>query len=96
MIPTDQVEPWEQPLFADNVPVEIILRIAHMLLGPDEEPSPEQAAQDMTVYRMLAVSLFQRGADYREIPWPLRLEHARLTGQSERQPLRRPKGTDPI
>jgi hypothetical protein len=96
VITPEKREAWQQPLFAPNIPVEIILRIAHLILHPEDVPSPEQAAQDLTIYRMLAMDVFERGADFREVPWTLRLEHARLTGKAEQQPLRRPKGPEPL
>ena len=76
-------EPWQSPLFAEGIPVEIVLRLAHLLCGRDREPTAEEEALDVTISEMLAMDLYRRGAHYREIPWPLRLEIVRLTGQGE-------------
>jgi len=84
-------EPWQQPLFAEAVPVEIILSLAAAFCGEPAKETPEQGMLDLTILRMLATELFARGVDYRELPWVLRLEHVRLTGQAEGQPPRRPK-----
>jgi hypothetical protein len=94
MIPIPSDPPWSKALFTADVPVDIILRIAHMIFtGPstDENQKPEQATLDRTILGMIAVEAFRRGADYREVPWPMRLEHVRLTGQPEGKRPQRPQ-----
>ena len=83
VVPTIPAEPWQTPLFADSVPVEMVLRLAHVLCGREAEPTVEEEALDAALHEMLAMDLYRRGADYREIPWPLRLEIVRLTGHRE-------------
>ena len=75
--------PLQTPLFAENVPVEFVLRLAHLLCGREAEPTAEEQALDAALQEMLAMDLYHRGADYREIPWPLRLQIVRLTGHRE-------------
>ena len=85
-------EPWQRPLFASDIPVEMILSLARAFCGEPlrGDEGPEQGVLDLTILRMLAVELFKRGADYRELPWVLRLEHVRITGLPEGHPPRRP------
>lgn len=89
-------EPWQRPLFAPDVPVEIILSLTRAFCGEAAEETEEQGVLDRTILGMLAVELFRRGADYREVPWVARLEHIRLTGQPEGQPPRRPSTPKPL
>lgn len=91
-------EPWRRPLFTADTPVEIILCLARAFVAHAEPPAtatPEQQALDTAVAEMLAAELHRHGADYREIPWPLRLLWVRMTGQPEGQSPRRPPSSGP-
>ena len=83
VVPAIPAEPWQTPLFAETIPVEIVLRLAHLLYGRDKEPSPEEQALNVAILEMLAMELHRKSADYREIPWELRLAIVHLTGQGE-------------
>ena len=95
MIPISSDPPWRKPLFAEDVPVEIVLRIARMIFeGPLTDDNDPNQVLDETILGMVAVEAFRKGAAYRELPWDLRLAHVRLTGQPEGQRPRRPKPPD--
>jgi hypothetical protein len=100
VIPLLKGEPWQQAMFTENVPVEIVLRLLHVFCDqPASEGGVDSAvgaveALDLTIFQMLTVEAFRRGADCREIPWAARLEHVRLTGQPEGQSPHRPKAPD--
>ena len=83
VVPNIPGEPWQTPLFAEGIPVEIVLRFAHLLCGRDKEPTAEEDALDLAIFEMLAMDVFRRGAIYKEVPWTLRLAIVRLTGQGE-------------
>lgn len=89
---TKPEQPWELPLFAAHVPVEVALTLARAFVASAAEPErgAEQAQLDHAVACMLACDLFRRGADYREVPWSLRLLHVSITGQAEGERPRRP------
>jgi hypothetical protein len=90
MDPEMHDEPWRQPLFAETVSTEIILSLARAFTGEPVEDSDAQGALDRIILGMLGVELFKRGTDYRVVPWVIRLEHVRLTGQGEGQRPDRP------
>ena len=83
-------EPWQRPLFAPDVPLDVMLSSARAFAGEPVPDTDEQGLLDRTILGMMAVELFKRGIDYRQVPWVMRLEHVRLTGQPEGQPPRRP------
>ena len=93
VVPVIPAEPWPTPLIAEHIPVEIVLRLAHLICGPDKEPTPEEQALDVAIFEMLAMDIEHRNAHFLEVPWPLRLEIVRLTGQGEG--LRHPRPPRP-
>ena len=93
VVPTVPAWPWPTPLIAEHIPVEIVLRLAHLLYGRDKEPTAEEEALDLAILEMLAMDIEHRNAHFLEVPWPLRLEIVRLTGQGER--VRHPRPPRP-
>ncbi|GAC1520059.1 MAG: hypothetical protein NVS2B16_26860 [Chloroflexota bacterium] len=86
-------EPWLLPLFTPEMPVEIVLSIAHAFCAsrPDQVYGTPQETLDLNIARMLAAELYRRGAEYDEVPWPLRFEQARVPRKPEPPLLRRPE-----
>jgi hypothetical protein len=78
---------WKERLFADSIPAEIILRIARAFIF---DADPDNQSLDQSILEWLAVEAFRTGADYREVPWALRLLHVKLTGEPEGKKLKRP------